>query len=1132
MKQILLALFAFAVTSVNATNYYFSTNSGDDSRTSIQAQNPSTPWKTINKLNSIINSLTFGDALLLKRGEVFYGNITIVKSHNIITIGAFGSGAKPIITGLQPVSGWTPIGNGIYEANVGLDKLNMVIFQDRLQPMGRWPKVTAPHAGFLALQSHVGSASITSNMISGAKSFVGGELVIRKWGWILDRGIINSQTTTTIGYSPMVAPGHPSYNYEPLNNYGFFFQNHINALTELGDWMYDKQNRKLKMYFGNKNPAEYNIEIPKLENLVDFFISSYVTLDNLHLKGANSDAIHFDYASNITINSCDINFSGVDGIAVPKTSNVNKISLTNSTITNTNNNAVTAYGTENWIIRNNLIRNTGLVRGMGLSGDGQYNGLSAPGSNSIIEHNQIINTGYNAVEFKGNNTVVKNNYIDTFCTIKSDGGGIYNSAESGYTGRKILSNIVLNGFGDLNGRPDDEANNPFAGNVHGIYMDGGATDVVITGNTVAHCSSSGLELSSPVNTVVTNNTLFNNTFRQIYYWESKGPISKLTVKNNILFATKVNQLINYVDGSSNTVPVWGTLDSNYYCRPLSEPTNIDTGGYSTYTWDDYPDGGTMQMYNYRFYSMDKWQTLTNQDAHSKKSPVPVSHVDNIKFYYNATDAPKTFALDKQYIDVTGKPYNTSVALQPFTSIILMTGSIAQTLTFAPLPDRVLADSVFTLNASASSGLPVTYRLISGRAVITGNRVSIRDTGKVIIQASQLGDQTYYAASPIRHSFNVTLNNCVAPTFLNNAMIVLNASCSNNDGNLTIEPTSGTPPFMYSIDGGTTYVPGANYGYTFNNLSANTYQMRLKDSKGCQSAIVEKEVKLVCANACTPPNFVSSFTAASCANNDGTITIEPRSGVAPYLYSINGGTNYVSGPNIGRTFTALAGGLYRLRVKDANGCESSIVDKNVTSNCQTSCVAPTFLNNAMILLDASCSNNDGNISIIPTSGVAPFMYSKDSGVTYVAGPDYGYTFNGLSAKTYNLRLKDSKGCESAVIQKTIRIVYGAPCINRVVEPTGANPATTLSGLASPSNQDVVTVFPNPNNGHFKVLLQNFSSSKAAVSIIDARGNVIQSKSLNLRQRSIADFDLRGNAPGIYHIKTITSGVVKVAKVVIQ
>jgi uncharacterized delta-60 repeat protein len=364
-----------------------------------------------------------------------------------------------------------------------------------------------------------------------------------------------------------------------------------------------------------------------------------------------------------------------------------------------------------------------------------------------------------------------------------------------------------------------------------------------------------------------------------------------------------------------------------------------------------------------------------------------------------------------------------------------------------------------------------------------------------------------------------------PTFVNNGLIILEATCANNDGNINIIPTSGTAPFTYSINGGTTYVTGPNAGYGFQNLPSGTYKLRLKDAKGCESEIIEREVKLNCTTTCTPPTFVNNgliILDATCANNDGNINIMPTSGTAPFMYSINGGTTYVAGPNAGYGFQNLPSGTYKLRLKDAKGCESAIVERQVKLLC-TTCTPPTFVNNGLIVLDASCGKSDGSINIIPTSGTAPFMYSINGGATYVAGPNAGYGFQNLPAGTYQLRLKDARGCESAIVERTVRNYYNCP------NTVSTNTSETSLVL---SNKDVVSTYPNPNNGQFKLLFQNFQSPKAEVLIYDAKGTLIQKRSLNLTQNTIADFDIKGKAAGLYLIKVVGTSEVKSLKVMIQ
>jgi len=62
-----------------------------------------------------------GDRILFRRGDTFYGSLNITKSGEAglpITIGAYGTGDKPVITGFTTVTGWANEGNGIYSASI------------------------------------------------------------------------------------------------------------------------------------------------------------------------------------------------------------------------------------------------------------------------------------------------------------------------------------------------------------------------------------------------------------------------------------------------------------------------------------------------------------------------------------------------------------------------------------------------------------------------------------------------------------------------------------------------------------------------------------------------------------------------------------------------------------------------------------------------------------------------------------------------------------------------------------------------------------------------------------------------------------------------------------------------------
>jgi Bacterial Ig-like domain (group 3)/Lamin Tail Domain len=78
----------------------------------------------------------------------------------------------------------------------------------------------------------------------------------------------------------------------------------------------------------------------------------------------------------------------------------------------------------------------------------------------------------------------------------------------------------------------------------------------------------------------------------------------------------------------------------------------------------------------------------------------------------------------------------------------------QTISFAALPDKTYGDAPFTVSATASSSLAVSFSIPSGPATISGNTVHITGAGSVTVRASQGGDANYNAAPDVDRSFNV------------------------------------------------------------------------------------------------------------------------------------------------------------------------------------------------------------------------------------------------------------------------------------------------------------------------------------------------------------------------------------------
>jgi subtilisin family serine protease len=81
--------------------------------------------------------------------------------------------------------------------------------------------------------------------------------------------------------------------------------------------------------------------------------------------------------------------------------------------------------------------------------------------------------------------------------------------------------------------------------------------------------------------------------------------------------------------------------------------------------------------------------------------------------------------------------------------------VAQTISFAALPDRSMVEGSFTLSATASSSLTVSFASLTETVCeVSGATVDLLEPGTCTIRASQDGDASYLAAADVERSFEV------------------------------------------------------------------------------------------------------------------------------------------------------------------------------------------------------------------------------------------------------------------------------------------------------------------------------------------------------------------------------------------
>lgn len=627
MRYLLTISFLFSKTF--AANYYVSTAGNDaNNGTSI-----STTWKTIAKVNAVATS---GDSVFFLKGDTW--NEKIIPQADNIYYGSYGTGAKPIITGFQSQSGWTNISGNLWRtiADSAVSNLNMVLVNGNVAHKARYP-----NTGYFTFTSYSGDSSITGSL-TGTPNYTGFEIAVRTVPWIIDVVNVQSQAGGTLHLSP-----HLTYPPAYGGN-GYFFQNDSTLVDTLNEYSYNSSTKALIVY----SVGSPTVKISTIDTLVRVGIKSNIYFDGIQFEGANKNLILADSSSYITVDNCNLFYSGGNGLSGRTSTNV---SMTGDSIMNILGNAtmLTSYYTktvdcDNFNYQNNYVKNIGRLPGMGSTYS--YYGTFIVGDNSTIINNRIDSIGYIPIYFIGQFSLIKNNYITNYCFVTNDGGAIYSAngaiADSNYafncdSGSIVRSNIIDNGIGAIAGTTNGTGVNIAAG----VYMDESVSDVLVDSNTISNAIYAGLYNHNSNNITMSANTVVSGNNSTCFIMS--GPNSLVynnTAKHNILYANNSTSLIFERAVADNGQ----VIDSNYYSRWTTEGSFIMNQGSAQ--------------------TLTQWVGATIYDDHTKPTPLDVTY-DTPLFYTNPSSTPLTMQLGQTYTDFYGNVAN-SVTVEPFKSAVL------------------------------------------------------------------------------------------------------------------------------------------------------------------------------------------------------------------------------------------------------------------------------------------------------------------------------------------------------------------------------------------------------------------------------------------------------------------------------
>ena len=278
-------------------------------------------------------------------------------------------------------------------------------------------------------------------------------------------------------------------------------------------------------------------------------------------------------------------------------------------------------------------------------------------------------------------------------------------------------------------------------------------------------------------------------------------------------------------------------------------------------------------------------------------------------------------------------------------------------------------------------------------------------------------------------------------------------CGNADGTITISATSGASPYMYSIDGGTTF----ETGNAFTGLSGGTYDIIVQDSLGCEDM---EQIIVADAGAVLIDNIET--VKAICDADTGEMTIFASGGTMPYMYSIDDGQNFQSGSS----FSGLSVGTYNVVIQDDNDC---LVTQMIDISSDGLPVIDSL--NAS---DTSCGGSDGTLEIIVSGGTPAYQYSIDGGMNFQGDN----IFDNLPAGMYEIVVQDFNSCEAT---QSVEIIQ-----------TGAVPVITASGSTTLCEGESVTLDAGDHasyewsNGATTQSITVNEAGIYSVSIVDADG----------------------------------------------
>ncbi len=301
---------------------------------------------------------------------------------------------------------------------------------------------------------------------------------------------------------------------------------------------------------------------------------------------------------------------------------------------------------------------------------------------------------------------------------------------------------------------------------------------------------------------------------------------------------------------------------------------------------------------------------------------------------------------------------------------------SQSITFSALSNQVFGTAPFTVNAAASSTLAVSFAsTTTGVCTVSGTTVTLVAGGTCTIQATQAGNASYQAATPVNQSFTVTpaaqsiTFNALSNQVFGAAPFTVSATASSG---LTVTFASTTTP-VCTVSGTTvTLIVGGNCTIQATQAGNASYQAATPIS---QTFTVTPKAQSITFNALSNQVFgAAPFTVSATASSGLLVNF---ASTTPAVCSVSGATvTLVGGGNCTVQATQPGDASYQAATPVNQGFTVTPATQSITFNALSNQVFGTSPFN----LNATASSN---LAVSFASSTTPVCTVSGSTVTLVA-----------------------------------------------------------------------------------------------------------------------------------------------------